>query len=44
MLAGLCVSGLMQVLTRRAPWWLALLLPAAMPLLFLSDVLLYASA
>ena len=41
LLAGLCVFGLMQARTRRVAVWLALLLPAAMPLLSLSGVLQY---
>lgn len=41
LLAGLCVFGLMQARTRRVAVWLALLLPAAMPVLSLSGVLQY---
>ena len=41
LLAGLCVFGLMQTRTRRVAVWLALLLPAAMPILSLSGVLQY---
>jgi predicted dienelactone hydrolase len=39
--AGLAVLGLMQVRTRRVPFWLALLLPVAMLILSLSGVLQY---
>ena len=41
LLVGLCVLGLMQARTRRVAVWLALLLPAAMPILSLSGVVLY---
>ncbi len=44
LLAGLCVFGVMQARTRRVAVWLALLLPAAMPVLSLSGVLLYVGA
>ena len=44
LLAGLCVFGLMQARARHVSVWLALLLPAAMPVLSLSGVLLYVGA